>query len=186
MEEKMINIEEMKIKELDTLKENYKNITMPEEQLDKLKLAINKGKMDNRRERSRIVRTRITASAAAILAAFIILPNTSSGVAHAMGKVPVLGNFVRLVTWRDYKYEDERLQADVEVDKLELAMVEEEAATGSIDKTDVTGINQMMETEEAIVEYETEEAAVVEMKDEVLKESLDNINLEIEEITGCG
>lgn len=182
MEEKIINIENMQIKELDSLKESYLDVKMPEEQLDKLKMAIEKGKMDNRRENQRVIRTRWATSAAAILAALIILPNTSPSVAYAMEKVPFLGGLVKMVTWRDYQYEGERHQADVEVAKLELAMIEETDA-GSGDKTAVTGINQVMETEEAFVECETEEAAVTEMKEEVLKESLDDINLEIEEIT---
>ncbi len=182
MEEKIINIENMQIKELDSLKENYLDIKMPEEQLDKLKMAIEKGKMDNRRENQKVIWTRWATSAAAVLAVFIILPNTSPSVAYAMEKVPFLGGLVKMVTWRDYQYEDERYQADVEVAKLELATMEE-ADAGSGDKTAVTDINQMVETEEAIVEFETEEAAVTEMKEDVLKESLDDINLEIEKIT---
>ena len=51
MEEKIINIENMQIKELESLKEKYLEVKMPEEQLDKLKLAIEKGKADNRKEK---------------------------------------------------------------------------------------------------------------------------------------
>ena len=46
MEDKIINIENIEIKELDSLKERYMDVKMPEEQLDKLKRAIEKGKMD--------------------------------------------------------------------------------------------------------------------------------------------
>ena len=118
MEEKIINIENMQIKELDSLKESYLDVKMPEEQLDKLKMAIEKGKMDNRRESRRVIRTRWTTCAAAIVAAFIMLPNASPSVAHAMEKVPFLGGLVKMVTWRDYKYEGERHQKDLNVKLL--------------------------------------------------------------------
>lgn len=164
MEDKIINIDNIEIKELDSLKEKYMDVKMPEEQLDKLKLAIEKGKMDNRREQRRILRTRVAASAAAVIAAFIILPNTSSSVAYAMERVPVLGNLVKLVTWRDYKYEDERHQADVEVGKLELVKSDEEnVALGS----------SFDEVEEAI------DVAV----EEKLNNSMEEINVQLEEIT---
>lgn len=183
MEEKIINIENMQIKELDSLKESYLDVKMPEEQLDKLKMAIEKGKMDNRRESRRVIQTRWTTCAAAIVIAFIMLPNASPSVAHAMEKVPFLGGLVKMVTWRDYKYEGERHQADVDVAKLELAMVTDDADNESGNEAVVAGTNQMLETEECLAEFETEETAATEMKKEVLKESLDNINLEIEEIT---
>ena len=164
MEDKIINIENIEIKELDSLKEKYMDVKMPEEQLDKLKLAIEKGKIDNRREQRKIARARFVAGAAAVIAAFIILPNTSSSVAYAMERVPVLGNLVKLVTWRDYKYEDERHQADVEVGKLELVKSDEEnVALGS----------SFDEVEEAI------DVAV----EEKLNNSMEEINVQLEEIT---
>ena len=166
MEDKIINMENIEIKELDSLKEKYMDVKMPQEQLDKLKLAIEKGKMDNRREQRRILRTRVAASAAAVIAAFIILPNTSSNVAYAMERVPVLGNLVKLVTWRDYKYEDERHQANVEVGKLEVAKSDEEnvALGRGFDEVEeamdvaVEEINVQVEeiTENLIAEFETQ------------------------------
>ena len=48
MEDKIINIDNIEIKELDSLKEKYMDVKMPEEQLDKLKMAIEKGKLCNR------------------------------------------------------------------------------------------------------------------------------------------
>ena len=166
MEDKIINIDNIEIKELDSLKEKYLDVKMPEEQLEKLKLAIEKGKMDNRREQRRILRTRVAASAAAVIAAFIILPNTSSNVAYAMERVPVLGNLVKLVTWRDYKYEDERHQANVDVGKLEVAKSDEEnvALGRGFDEVEeamdvaVEEINVQVEeiTENLIAEFETQ------------------------------
>ena len=164
MEDKIINMENIEIKELDSLKEKYMDVKMPQEQLDKLKLAIEKGKMDNRREQRKMAAVRFAASVAAVIAVFIILPNTSPSVAYAMERVPVLGNLVKLVTWRDYKYEDERHQADVEVGKLEVAKLDDEnAALGN-------SFDEMEESVNMAVE-------------EKLTDSLKEINVQVEEIT---
>lgn len=158
MEDKIVNIENIQKKELDLLKEKYLEVKMPEEQLDKVKLAIEKGKIDNRREQRKIARTRFATSAAAIVATFIILPNTSPSVAYAMEKVPFLGNFVKLVTWREYEYEDERHQADVKVAKLEIEeMVDEENIPDTLHGS-MQEINMQIEeiTDTLIAEFETQ------------------------------
>ena len=160
MEEKIINIEDRQPKELENLKEKYFEVEMPKEQVEKMKIAMEKGKMDRRREQRKIMRTRFVAGAAAVIAALIILPNTSSGVAYAMGKIPVLGDLVKLVTWREYHYEDERHQADIEVAKLDIG-------------------SQMSEIKEEEVEACLDYAA----ETEALKKSAEEINSEIEEIT---
>lgn len=169
MEDKIKNIENMQIKELELLKEKYLEVKMPEEQLDKLKQAIEKGKMDNRREQRKSVRTRFAASAAAIMAAFIILPNASPNVAYAMEKVPFLGDLVKLVTWRDYEYEDERHQAEVKVEKLELAKVDEE---------NIVWEDSFDEASEVQYEESMDVGAGT-----TLNKSVEEINLQIEEIT---
>lgn len=162
MDEKIINIENMRKKELEVLKENYMDVKMPEEQLEQLKVTIEKGKRENRRERQKRAWTRLTVSAAAVMAAIIILPNTSPSVAYAMEKVPLLGGLVRLVTWRDYEYEDERHQAEVKVEKLEFAMADENGSEEEIS----------MNTE-TLDSSNTKE----------LEKSMGEINAQIEEIT---
>lgn len=56
-------------------------------------------------------------AAAAVLAAlmlFVLLPNLDARIAHAMSEVPVLGEIVRVITFRDYSYSDELHEAVVE------------------------------------------------------------------------
>lgn len=62
---------------------------------------------------------RWTAWAAAALALFIAVPNVSPAAAAAMGEVPVLGAIVRVVTFRNYVYDDGYHSADVSVPELE-------------------------------------------------------------------
>ena len=56
--------------------------------------------------------------AAAALALFIAVPNVSPTAAAAMADVPVLGAIVRVVTFRNYVYDDGWHSADVSVPEL--------------------------------------------------------------------
>ena len=58
---------------------------------------------------------RWAAWAAAALALFIAVPTVSPTAAAAMAEVPVLGAIVRVVTFRDYTYDDGHHSADVSV-----------------------------------------------------------------------
>lgn len=58
---------------------------------------------------------RKTAAAAAAVAIFVLLPNTSGQVAYAMSNIPIVGGLVKAVTFRDYQYEEERYYADIKV-----------------------------------------------------------------------
>lgn len=55
-----------------------------------------------RTEQIRQMRKTIGAAVIAAAALFTLLPNTSEGVAYAMGTVPVVGRLARAVTFRDY------------------------------------------------------------------------------------
>ena len=61
---------------------------------------------------------RWTAWAAAVLALFITVPNVSPTAAAAMADIPVLGAIVRVVTFRNYTYDDGWHSADVSVPEL--------------------------------------------------------------------
>ena len=104
-----------KQKEIEMCRQVYEQPHMSEEQLQKMKDRIEEAKMDNRRG---LKKMRAATVAAAAVAAFIILPNTSAGVAHAMEQIPVMGRLVNVVTFRDYQYEDERNQADIEIPEI--------------------------------------------------------------------
>ena len=57
-------------------------------------------------------------SAAAVIAIVLILPNTSQTVAAAMQQIPLLGDFFKVVTVREYQVEEDRYQADVKVPEV--------------------------------------------------------------------
>lgn len=106
------------------------------------------------RNKKRIIRT--VSAAAAVVAAFVILPNTSASIALAMEQIPVIGNLVEVVTFRDYSYETDRNMADIQVPEIQ---VSDQADTGEVqDKLNKTTeeINAEIQriSEDLIAEFE--------------------------------
>ncbi|MFV4896152.1 RsiV family protein [Lactobacillus delbrueckii] len=66
---------------------------------------------------------RLVAGIAAAAAFIVALPNTSPQVANAMQNLPVVGNYFKLVTFRDYHYESRKHSADISVDKVAVSGV---------------------------------------------------------------
>ncbi len=62
---------------------------------------------------------KITAAAAVLIGAFILLPNTSAAMANAMEQIPLIGQLVKVVTFRDYQYESDRNMADIEIPEIQ-------------------------------------------------------------------
>lgn len=156
MKDNIINYENFKEPledELKSLQKEYLEPRMSEEQLNRLKLKMEEAKRENRKDRNRTRVTRLAATAAALVIAFIALPNMSPQIAYAMEKIPVIGQFVKVVTFRDYEYEDEQHRADVEIPEL------------------------VVETEPQ--EAQSQEA----QPEEILENTTDEINAEIQELT---
>lgn len=121
---------------METLKAEYLKMEMSEEQFEKLAVMIKKAKADNKRERKRR-KMRIIAACAAMLAiTFVVLPNTSPTIAYAMEQIPLIGSIVKVVTFRNYEYEDESRRAEITIPKLELEqLAEEEEVRKQLEKT---------------------------------------------------
>ena len=125
----------MSKKGIEDLKKEYEEIRMSEAQVDAFKSTIEKAKKENRRSSSLRIWKNIATAAAAVLITFIILPNTTAGVAHAMERIPLLGNVVKVVTFRDYTHEDETQIADIDVPHIETE--ENGAGNGTVTATKV-------------------------------------------------
>lgn len=115
--------------ELLMYKKEYWKHQMPNEQLEELRKRMEEADMANKREHSKRIITRFSITAAALVGAFMILPNTSATVAQAMGRIPVIGELVKVVTFRDYKYEEERNMADIEVPEI---VLDEQVGDGEV------------------------------------------------------
>lgn len=163
----------MSKKGIEDLKKEYEEIRMSDAQVNLFKKSIEKAKKDNRRiKRMRGFKIAGTA-AAAVLITFIVLPNTSAGVAHAMAKIPFLGNVVRVVTFRDYDYDSEIQIANVDVPKIELEETVVEDA--GIVTADFPG--------EGSAVYSGEERMEDGLDSSALKETINGINADIDELT---
>lgn len=111
-----------KKREFEQLKQEYRETKMSKEQFASYRKAIAGA---NSKGKGRILKFSVGA-AAAVFAAFLILPNTSLTIAYAMERIPVLGNLVSVVTFRDYKYDSERNFADVKIPEIVIAEPETE------------------------------------------------------------
>ena len=121
--------------QMDDLRQEYEQLHMSSAQVEKMKEKIHEAKTEN--QNARIIQMgkrgnrwiKVLSTAAAVALVFIVLPNTSAGVAHAMEQIPILGNLVKVVTFRDYQYDSKRNMADVEVPQLTSDGVAENAPT---------------------------------------------------------
>lgn len=110
-----------------TLKNDYNQIEMSKEQVDKMKKNIEKAKKAKINKSNKHIVFKVSVAAAA--AALILIPNISKEAAYAMSHIPVLGKLVEVVTFRDYQYEDDRHKADIEVPELIADQTEAESET---------------------------------------------------------
>ena len=115
-----------------SLKGEYQKKQMSEVQLVQLHRKIEEAKRMSKSERSKKIWIRFSATAATVVGAFLILPNTSVTIANAMEQIPVIGQLVKVVTFRNYEYETDRNMADVEVPEI---VVEEPAKDSQVQET---------------------------------------------------
>ena len=157
---------------LEQLNREYHQISMTEKQVNELKRKIAEAKREKRMhngiedaKRKKQINRRKSVyrgwAAAAALAVFILLPNTSAKVAYAMSSIPVIGKLVEAVTFRNYQYESARQNADIQVPEVVL-----ESPAGAADNlTGIDGAHGNSEVEQN------------------LRKSAEEINREIKTIT---
>ncbi len=181
-------------KELQALRNEYRKQEMPKAQIEQLCKKMKEAK-NVEKNRRRIIKT--AAAAAVIAGIFVVLPNTSAAVAHAMEQIPVLGRLVEVVTFRNYEYETERNRADIEVPEIKPVETGESTAdnSGVQEKLDRTTeeINAEIQkiTDDLIREFETnldEEMGRqdVIVKSEVLATTQDYFTLKLICYQGAG
>lgn len=179
--------------ELRVLKRNYQKPQMSKNQLDKLRKRMEEANMANRRENSKKKMIRFGAAAAAIVGAFMILPNTSATIAHAMEQIPIIGQLVEVVTFRDYSYETDRNMADIEVPEIKL---DEQVADSEVQEklersaeeinAEIQKItDKLIEEFEANLEYEEGYQDIV-VKSEILATETDYFTLKLICYQGAG
>ena len=148
------NYKEVSEEVLQSLQKEYLEPQMSEEQLNRLKTKMEVAKRENRKDRNRTRVTRLATTAAALVIAFIALPNMSPTIAYAMEKIPVIGQFVKVVTFRDYEYTSDRNIADIEVPEIKLEETLEDSKASEKLKRTTDEINvEIQEITNELVEH---------------------------------
>lgn len=121
-------------------KEEYGNIKVPEDMEDKIEEAVVRAQQSKKKIRTVHMWKRL-GSAAAVLAVLLVLPNTSQTAAAAMQQIPILGDFFRVVTVREYQVNEERHMADVKVPEVvpgETVINEDGMSDGTLEQAQQT------------------------------------------------
>lgn len=115
--------------------------------------------------------SKAAATAAALAAAFLILPNTSASVAHAMEQIPLVGQWVQVVTFRDYQVETERNHADIQLAAVGIEGTQsDEAVQETLEKTTARISAEIQRiTDELISEFEKNMADEMGYQDLIVK-----------------
>ncbi|SDN01143.1 Protein of unknown function [Paenibacillus sp. yr247] len=95
-------------RKLEQMKQQYMDIPIPEE----LDFIVNKAIKQNKKRKSN-VKWISAVAAAGIL--FVTGINTSPSFAHALSEVPLVGNLIKVLTFREYKFNDGSYQAKLAV-----------------------------------------------------------------------
>lgn len=106
-----------KQEEFERLKEEYQNIHIPEQGLERIEGAVKKAKADKRKQKRRRMVRSWGISVAAMLALFL-LPNSNQNVAYAMENIPVIGGIFKVITIKEYSHDDGHNQAKVKVPEI--------------------------------------------------------------------
>lgn len=108
------------------LSKEFESIEVPEDALEKMKLGIEKaeeykkGRIIDVMEEKRRNKKRWPAVAVAAAAILFALPNVNESVSHAMGNIPIAGPLFKLMTIREFNYENKGYEIDVKVPNISI------------------------------------------------------------------
>lgn len=112
-----------KNKELEQMIKEDRNLTIPAGGKQVVMDAIQKAKKDKRRKHRKVFVGSFTAVAAVF--GLLLLPNINQSIANAMGELPVVGGFFKVVTIRDYNEDDGVQSLDVKVPGIDFEALEQ-------------------------------------------------------------
>ncbi len=138
-------------------KREYDQIAVPENVKERMEEAVMRAKESKKRIR-KVRMIRMAGSAAAVFAVLLILPNTSRTAAAAMQQIPVLGDFFKVVTIREYQVDEDRYQADVKVPEVvpeENKEISDETAQQAKETADAINFDIQQVTDELIEEFKS-------------------------------
>lgn len=120
-------------RDFEQIKQDYQNIKVPETLKPQIEKAIAKAKADMEHTSGNpkgtgapkahltIFRPFVKATAGVAAAAFVLvaLANLSPSVSYAMEQLPVLGAIVKVVTFQEYEHQDNQMEANIKIPKVQ-------------------------------------------------------------------
>lgn len=150
---------------LDQIKQDYQNIKVPETLKHQVEFSIRQAKSDMEKSmiperlgqnkwsviRSWTARGCIGVAAAAIV--LTILVNSSASIAYAMEQIPLLGNIVKVVTFREYEHQDNQMEANIKIPHIQI-----EGKDGEVIENATRNVNDSIQayTDQIIAAYEAD------------------------------
>lgn len=129
---------------LENMKKEYEAYPVPEEAIERIKAGIAQAEKEEKGMNKKTGRKgfyqfgkTIGLTAAAAMAALVLLANSSADIAMAMEKIPVIGAITKVVTFRNYNDKNGNFEANVEIPQI--SDVENE------NNESLLGINQTIE-----------------------------------------
>lgn len=143
----------MRDNKLEKMREDYENIQIPETLRQRVELGISQGKKEKKRLKMITFAKKAGMGVAAALVAITVLVNSGATIAHAMGRIPVLGVIAEIVTFRQYERSDKDMEAKIKIP--EVAVRNED---GSVNRESTEAVNKSIEeyTDEIIACYEAD------------------------------
>ncbi len=152
---------------LETMKERYDQITIPEELNFRIQQEIQKSRNQQEEKRrsasshrlKRVIHS-VEAAAAAICILFTAALNTSPVFAKEAGQLPVIGGLARILTFRSYETEKDDIAVSVEIPTIEMITEDTGIPVDEINQEILALCNQY--ADEALVRAEEYRSAYME------------------------
>ncbi len=130
------------------MKDRYHNIPVPDAARTVMAAGIERAKKEKRRIQMMKMTKRTGITAAAAMAAIVIMANASPVTANAMEEIPVLGAIAKVVTFRTFEDANNNYEAKIDIPKV------------SINEKDNMKVNRSIEeyANQLIAEYEKQVA----------------------------
>lgn len=109
----------MKINSFENLKKEYKNIKIPEELDFVVKKSIKESKKIMKKQNNIKNSIKIATSTVAVLGLLVVGVNTSPTFAQSLSKTPVVGGIVKMITFKEYKIDEEKFNANIQIPQIE-------------------------------------------------------------------
>lgn len=109
----------MEDKNLNKLKKEYEEIPIPDELDFLVRKTIKESELKMKKKKGRFSKgVIVAASTALILGLLTVGVNTSPALAQNLSELPVVGKVINVLTFREYKVDEERFAADIKVPEI--------------------------------------------------------------------